>query len=183
MQQLSESPSRISHDYLYEVVDGQRRDLRPTGTNESILISELCALLGEYIDDYKQGLVVPQMLFQLDEQAQLMRRPDIAFVSYSRWHSMPASNSKSWNVIPDFVIDIIDQYDLSVEIDRKLTDYFDAGVRLVWLILPNVAVAYSYPSPRFGRRLYQIGTLDGGKVLPGFELPLETLFAVTKRPS
>jgi Uma2 family endonuclease len=66
--------------------------------------------------------------------------------------------------------------------DRKLKDYFDAGVRLVWLVQPKTQTALAYTSPTRWRRIPRDGSLEGGKVLPGFVLPLKELFAREKRP-
>ena len=38
-----------------------------------------------------------------------------------------------------------------------------------------------YTSAKRGKELDETGTLDGGRVLPGFKLPLADLFAATRR--
>jgi Uma2 family endonuclease len=61
--------------------------------------------------------------------------------------------------------------------ERKLKDYFFAGVRLVWLIDPAKRAAEAYAAPDACETLGEGDALDGGAVLPGFTLPLRQLFA------
>ena len=69
----------------------------------------------------------------------------------------------------------------SKEMELKLKDYFKAGVQLVWFIYPKTQTAMIYTSPTSKKELTKDQSLDGGKVLPGFTLPLKKLFAKTRR--
>jgi Uma2 family endonuclease len=60
--------------------------------------------------------------------------------------------------------------------DRKLREYFQAGVRLVWLIDAAKKTAVAYRSEHDAKRIAAEGSLDGEDVLPGFALPLAELF-------
>jgi Uma2 family endonuclease len=60
---------------------------------------------------------------------------------------------------------------------RKLRDYFAAGVRLVWYIDLRSRLAWAYTAIDKGQSLTEADVLDGGEVLPGFLLPLSKLFA------
>jgi Uma2 family endonuclease len=63
----------------------------------------------------------------------------------------------------------------------KRHDYFAAGVELVWEIDPDARTAVVYTAPAHGTTLTAADTLEGGTVLPGFDLPLATLFAELDR--
>jgi Uma2 family endonuclease len=58
----------------------------------------------------------------------------------------------------------------------KLTDYFDAGVRLVWYINPRERTVQVFTGPELPHLLHEQDTLTGGDVLPGFVLSLNELF-------
>ena len=62
------------------------------------------------------------------------------------------------------------------EIQRKLAEYFEAGVRLVWVVRPRLKCVDVYTSLAEFRRVMTEQSLDGGDVLPGFRLPLRKLF-------
>jgi Uma2 family endonuclease len=66
--------------------------------------------------------------------------------------------------------------------ERKLHDYFQAGVRLVWLIDPETRTAAVYTAPEQAIHVPGDGVLEDGEVLPGFKLPLEELFARAQPP-
>jgi hypothetical protein len=62
------------------------------------------------------------------------------------------------------------------ETEHKLIDYFAAGVRLVWYVYPETREVHVYESPERCATRAAHETLDGGDVLPGFQIPLARLF-------
>ena len=66
------------------------------------------------------------------------------------------------------------------EMERKLSEYFSAGSRLVWYIYPDSRTVHVFTSPTSHVELDENQTLGGGDVLPGFELPLSRLFQPPK---
>jgi Uma2 family endonuclease len=56
--------------------------------------------------------------------------------------------------------------------ERKLDDYFEAGVKLVWLFDHASETATVYEDRDHGRNLTIADSLSGSSVLPGFELSL-----------
>jgi Uma2 family endonuclease len=61
-------------------------------------------------------------------------------------------------------------------VQEKIEDYFRCGAERVWVIYPTVAKLYDYDSPSSVRILTRDQTLEGGTLLPGFQLPLSELF-------
>ena len=59
--------------------------------------------------------------------------------------------------------------------------HFTAGTAMVWVIDPKKKAAAVYTSPTKFKPLDETGVLEGGRVLPGFRLPLSDLFAAVKR--
>ena len=59
---------------------------------------------------------------------------------------------------------------------EKIKEYFEAGVERVWVIYSEFAEIYDYDSPTSVQIVTRHQTLDGGKLLPGFQLPLAELF-------
>jgi Uma2 family endonuclease len=167
---------------LYEVVRGERRELPPMGAFEVSLGSCLGRFLGNFASQHRLGLVVVEVLFVLDAELNLKRRPDVAFVSYGRWPTQTIPRTEAWNVVPDLAVEIISATNLAEEIDNKLTDYFAAGVTLVWVIFPESRRVYVYTAPKQVRVLDGGDELDGGDVLPGFRLPIAALYAALTKP-
>src|SRR5438477_12539157 len=59
----------------YEIVDGQRVELPPTGAYQSVLASYLGQILGSFALTKDLGRVVVETLFQLDREGKLQRTP------------------------------------------------------------------------------------------------------------
>ena len=82
-----------------------------------------------------------------------------------------------YSVVPDLAVEIISEGNTEAEMDRKLREYFQAGVQLVWYIEPKTRTARAYTAVGEWTEIGPDGSLLGGEVLPGFELPLARLFA------
>ena len=60
--------------------------------------------------------------------------------------------------------------------EKKLYEYFDAGVPLVWYVYPETWTVRVFTSPDEAVTLTEQDTLDGGEILPGFVLPVARIF-------
>jgi len=118
----------------------------------------------------------------LNAARNLNRRPDVAFVSYARWTTSIVAREPAWDVVPDLAIEIISPTNLAEEIDRKITDYSQSEVCLVWVFYPDSGRVYVYQSPTHVSILERTNTLDGGEVLPGFRLPIAGLYEAVAKP-
>jgi Uma2 family endonuclease len=166
----------------YEIIDGVRVEREPMGAFETVLASWLCYLLNGFAAGKKLGLAVSEVLFVLNAARNLKRRPDVAFVSYGRWPTSVVAREPAWDVVPDLAIEIVSPTNLAEEIDRKITDYFQAQVRLVWVLYPDSGRVYVYQSPTHVSILKRTDTLDGGEVLPDFRLPIVGLYEAVAKP-
>jgi Uma2 family endonuclease len=179
-------PDRLD-DELYEVVDGQRVEKPPMSAYSVRIGSRLFRKLGTFTDDKELGETVGEMLFRLPLPGEIHRnrRPDVAYVSFARWPSNrpvpPKENA--WDVVPDLAVEVISPADFAEASLHKVLEYFQAGVRLVWVVYPEECQVYVYDSPTQIRILTRDDTLDGGTVLPGFQLRLDRLFDPIAPPS
>ena len=84
-------------------------------------------------------------------------------------------------VVPDLAIEILSKRNRPREMERKREEYFRARVKLVWEIDPNTRSAKVYSSPTAAEAIPPDGTLDGGDLLPGFQLSLKAVFDRVER--
>jgi Uma2 family endonuclease len=166
----------------YEVVDGVRVEQEPMGAFETVLASWLCHVINSFAAGKQLGLAVNEVLFVLNAARTLNRRPDVAFVSYGRWPAAVVAREPAWNAVPDLAVEIVSPTNLAAEIDRKITDYFQSGVRLVWVFYPDSGRIYVYRSPTHVSIVERSGMLDGGEVLPGFRLSIAELYEAVVKP-
>jgi Uma2 family endonuclease len=162
---------------FYEVVDGQVVENPPMGARESILASFLLGLIGPIARSNRLGRADNETLFMIDATRKLKRRPDVAFVSAERWslkRQVPAA--ETWDVVPDLTVEVISESNSADAVARKIDEYFKAGVQKVWVIYPSTNKIYVYDSATRVRILQLGDELDGDDVIPGFAVPLTTLF-------
>jgi Uma2 family endonuclease len=171
------SPPEITDDGLYEVVDGQRVEIPPMSVYAGLVASRLGYRLGPFVDERRLGIVVTEVLFIVDPKRNLRRRPDVAFVSAERWPlDRPIPETGDWEVIPDLAVEVVSPSDSWEEVLAKIDEYFEKGVRQVWIVAPVSQKIYMLDSPTRVHILTAADELDGGKLLPGFHLPLARLF-------
>ena len=166
-------------DRLYELIDGVLVE-KTTGYFESRMASVLIYLMESFLQDNNLGFVVGESAATqlLPEQ---VRIPDVAFVS---WDSLPerkVPREPLPSVVPDLAVEVLSKSNTKKEMDRKLQDYFQSGVRLVWYLDPPTQTAQVYTSPEEYKSVDKNGTLEGGDVLPGFSLSMQDWFARADR--
>jgi Uma2 family endonuclease len=159
---------------LCELVDGVLVE-KATGFYESRLAVVLVYLLESYLEKNNRGIVVGA-----DGTIRLMpgliRIPDVSFVSWKRLPSHELPSEPIPDLVPDLAVEVLSESNTTAEMRRKVREYFEAGVRLVWLLDPETRQVTVHTSPARTRIVREHQTLDGGRVLPGFELPLRQWF-------
>jgi Uma2 family endonuclease len=170
-------PLAKDDDALYEIIDGQRVELPPMSAYSAVLASWLVARLDVFADGDNLGRAVCEVLFHLPLNGDRNRRPDGAFVSFQRWpRNRRIPPQHAWDVVPNLAIEVVSPTEFAEELLLKIDEYFRAGVQLVWVVYPQQALVYVYESMTRIRGLTRTDELDGGSVIPGFRLPLATLF-------
>ncbi|AMV38615.1 Uma2 family endonuclease [Planctomyces sp. SH-PL62] len=163
---------------LFELVDGVLVE-KTMGFEESRYAILLASYLIAFLRDTDLGVVLGA-----DGTVKLLpglvRIPDVSFISWGRYPKglrpgeIPA-------VAPDLAVEILSKSNTRKEMARKLDEYFQAGVRLVWYVDPKAREVRVYESPADPVTLTAADVLDGGAVLPGFRLPLAEWFDQAER--
>jgi Uma2 family endonuclease len=167
---------RAEDEALYEVIDGERRELPPMGAFEASIASTLDQFLGHFARSHNLGRAYCGMLFDL-AAVKRQRRPDVAFVSADRWDpAVPVPRADAWDAVPNLAVEVVSPKDLMADVLLKVSEYFQAGAELVWLVLPDERLVHVYRSPAQIQVLTPADQLDGGPALPGFQMPVATLF-------
>jgi len=164
----------MADDRLYEVVDGQRKE-KTAGARQNLIAFRLGRLLVRHDPEEETGHAVIENLFLLDAVSDLQRRPDFAFVSRERWPGLPP-NSNAWDVVPDWMVEIVSPNNSADEVIDKVDEYFRAGTRLVWVIFPNAQQVYVYTSPTEVAVHKSADELTAAPVLPSLRFVAHALF-------
>jgi Uma2 family endonuclease len=81
------------------------------------------------------------------------------------------------SLAPDLAVEVLSEGNTPGEMQRKLRDYFAAGVRLVWYVDLRDQTAAVYTGLDRCTVLRGDEFLVGGEVLPGFEVKLGEVLA------
>lgn len=160
---------------LCELRDGTLLE-KTMGSLESYLAMYLGHLLTAFVQENNLGVVLgADGMLRLAPG--VVRIPDVSFIPWQRLPGGVFPREEIWSLVPDLAVEVISRGNTRQEMDHKLSDYFAAGVRLVWHVYPASSEVRAYRALEDSVTLSAQDTLDGGDVLPGFQLPLTTLFA------
>lgn len=150
--------------------------MSPVGGKSSSHNNAVGALLWLWNQNNKTGITFDSSGgFVLPDKA--MRSPDAAWVDKKKWELLSEDQKKRFPPLsPDFVIKILSESDSLKELKLKMEEWIQNGTRLAWLIDPIEQKAYVYSEKGLTKTVDSFSEkLDGGDVLPGFELSLEIL--------
>ena len=164
--------------FRYELVKGELKRMPPTGKEHGGVTMELAAPLHLYVKLNKLGQVyAAETGFKLESDPDTVRAPDIAFVSAERLQSRGRTEGYGEGA-PDLAVEVLSPGNTKREIAEKVEDYFAAGARLVWIVNPKSETVTVYRSLTDIVTLTEKDTLDGGEVVPGFQIPVSEIFAI-----
>jgi len=164
---------------LCELVDGVLVE-KAMGFRESALACALIIFLSAFTRPRNLGIVTGEA-GMLRLSSGLVRIPDVAFVSWGRLPGRRMPSEPIPQLAPDLAVEVLSESNTEGEMDRKLHEYFDAGVLAVWFVDPKSRTITVYTAADQFVVLNENQILDGGIVLPGFSLPVQQLFAELDR--
>ena len=182
------TPSRgVTPDDLLKMPDGNRYELadgqliEDAASNESAWIAtEIAGLLREYA---KGGAGGPRG-FAFGDGLQLrcfatdpdrVRKPDACYFSATRFKPEMLAHSFC-SVAPELAVEVVSPSDVYYEVERKVFEYLNAGVLLVWVVSPESRTVVTYSAQQVIEHRTSSQILAGGDVLPGFECRIDSLF-------
>ena len=165
---------------LCELVDGTLVE-KAMGFEESRLAVELSHLVMSYLDQNDLGICVGADGMMRIAPG-LVRIPDLSFISWDRLPGRESPREPIPDLVPDLAVEVLSEGNTKLEMKRKVQEYFDAGVTLVWLIDPRKRSARVFSAIEKSVLIRADQALDGGTVLPGFILPLSDFLDRGKRP-
>jgi Uma2 family endonuclease len=145
------------------------------------IASALFNALASHAVTQRLGRVTGKMRFDWGEIENQHLRPDMAFVSFGRWAPYRhVPRTLTWHVVPNLAIEIVRTSELTEELAARVSAYFIAGVDRVWAVCLHELRILDYDSPSEHRTVELHQCLDGGALLPGFQLTLADLMVEKK---
>jgi Uma2 family endonuclease len=101
------------------------------------------------------------------------RSPDVAWIANERWDALSIEEQEKFpRICPDFVIELRSRTDSLTQLQDKMQEYLNSGLRLGWLIDPQNQQVEIYRQNQPVEILSLPTILSGEDVLPGFILDL-----------
>ena len=160
-------------DKIYELVDGQLEVKDMGSSRHSGVGTRLIIRLGGYVEAHQLGGVYgPDATFQIGHNERL---PDVSFLAAAH---IPAEGEteEKWHLAPDLAVEVISPSESWAKVNRKLREYFAAGVQQVWLVSLELREVHVYDSPKVMTVLGEEDELVSEALLPGFRLRISELF-------
>ena len=105
------------------------------------------------------------------------RSPDVSWIEKKRWDNLTCEQRQKFiPLAPDFALELMSPSDYLVNVQAKMREYLDNGVKLGWLINPEAKQVEIYLLGQNVQLLKSPKTLSGNDILPGFILDLANIF-------
>jgi Uma2 family endonuclease len=159
---------------LCELIDGVLVE-KVMGYYEGRLALILGHFLELFVTNHNLGIAVGADGF-LRLGLGLVRIPDLSFTRWDRLPNRQIPREPIPELAPNLAVEVLSVSNTRTEMERKRREYFNAGVELVWQIDPDERTCEVFTSPDDSIVIGVDGVVDGGTVLPGFQLPLREFF-------
>lgn len=175
---VDEQIEALPADALYEVVNGRVVEIAHMGMLATSIASILVYLINSFSVPRRLGLAIGECLYQFRPDRP-QRRPDVSFIAATQWPTnfRPDVDPPAFHAIPTLAVEVISPSNTATEIEEKRSEYFDAGVKAVWVVHPIGRTIHVWSNRDECRVISMGGTLDGGTAVPGFQVKVDDLFS------
>jgi Uma2 family endonuclease len=166
---------RYSGDGSYELVRGEVVELAPGMPDHG----RVCVRVGFELESYGRqsgfGYALSNDTAVVTERGpDTVRGADVSFFSHAR---LPRASlgSQLASVAPDLVVEVYSKSNRPGEMRKKINEYLDAGVLMVWVVYPErrTVNVYRVAEPVV---LNETDVLENLPELPGFSCPVAAFF-------
>jgi Uma2 family endonuclease len=164
--------------FVYELIKGELIKVSPPPGHEHGLVAmNIAGPLYSYTKSKNLGNVyAAETGFLLEQDPDTVRAPDVAFVRRERIQKAGTVEGY-WIGAPDLAVEVLSPSDTVRRIEGKVAEWLESGSRLVWVVSPKMHTVTVYRSLTEIVVLTEKDTLDGGDVVPGFQIPIAEIFA------
>jgi len=122
----------------YELIDGELRERRVSFLS-NLVAAEVNRILGNHCREHHLGWTLAAELGYrcFPWKPRRIRRADVSFIRADRVSKERLSESFC-TIAPDLAVEVVSPNDLMWEVHEKVEEYLRAGVKLVWVVHPNV---------------------------------------------
>lgn len=156
-----------------ELLRGEVITMPPPKGRHGYVQAMIAYLLMNVVRPRKLGWVLTESGVVIERDPDSVFGPDVSFYSIARHPNQPEDY---FEIPPDLVIEVLSPDDRRKKVHEKIKDYVKNGVKLVWLVDPEVRTATVYAGSLRGTELDESETITGGDVLPEFSCKVAEFF-------
>ena len=164
-------------DRRYELIEGEIVEMAPVGEEHGHLAIEIAYYIRHFDRVSRLGVVTTETGHHGPRDRYNLLAPDVAYRRRERGSTLSRSSVQR---MPDLAVEVRSPSNTMAELRRKAELYLRRGTQLVWIVMPvkrSVEVwQLGLDGELESEALEEGDALSGEDVLPGFELPLATLF-------
>ena len=157
-------------NYVYEYNNGVLEPTISMKQNEVYILNAIEEQFFQIIAFREGGRLRAEVDVWISDKQ--MRRPDILFLTRVQFDKIAAGE----NAIPMFVAEIVSENDDVRKYLKKLNEYFQAGMQVVWLVFPDDSTVYVYTSPKTVTICTDDDSLSAAPALPDLTITARQLF-------
>ncbi len=174
-EQFEELVARNPDLRIEQTATGEVVLMSPTGGESGYRNTKIISQLDRWSETYGGRAFDSSTLFELPSGAK--RSPDAAWISLDRWNALTKEEKKGFPPIcPDFVVELRSETDRLIDLQEKMQEYLENGIRLGWLIDPLLEQVHIYRPDCAVKIESAPETLDAGDAMPGFVLDLKLIW-------
>lgn len=166
-----------NQDKLFELDRGEVVEVTRPAEFHGVLCAWIAHLLWRYVLQRGRGCVCSNdtgLLVERDPDT--LRGPDLMFLDEPL--GLEHLSRKFTQRIPKLVIEVMSPNDRMTKLTRRIGQYLERGVGLVWLLDADVRSVTVYRRDRYPRVLDDSEELTGEEVLPDLRLAVSELFTL-----
>jgi Uma2 family endonuclease len=160
----------------YELIEGELIKMAPAGYRHTNIGARILGILFQHTEKNDLGELMNSdggVFLQRDPDT--VRVPDVGFITKER---LPPGDGPSGfiDIVPDLVVEVVSPSDRAGQVQAKIEQWIEHGVKLVWLVYPEERSIMVYRSLSEFLVLHEGDTLTGDPVLPEFSCPVAEIF-------
>lgn len=157
----------------HELVRGELIVMPPPGFAHGKRVARISYLLQHHVSSNDLGTVCTETGFYLERDPDTVRGPDVLFYSHETLGEPEEQETGYLEIAPDLVVEVMSPGDSYPEVEEKIEEYLQSGVRKAWVVDNRRRTVRIYPD---SLTLIESDTLTGGDVLPGFSVKVADIF-------
>lgn len=159
-----------------ELVKGEIKHMSPAGGRHGELTNWIGTLLANHVRPRKLGKVYgAETGFYTQRNPDTVRAPDAMFISNERVERI-GNPIKFLDVSPDLAVEVLSPDDTWTEVETKVEEYVQAGVRLIWILDPDRRLVVIYRPSGERTQRSESDLLSGEDILPEFSISVAQIF-------